>query len=265
MDNLLDLQPKQWNLLVSPPRTKLLVDIAHLAYSDELVVLDCGRKYDPSIVARAARGRKEIIDRVKVQRAFTCHEASILIERTPTQNKPIVILDFLTTFQDENIKINTRKYLLENSLRHIQRLSQSAGVAVSVNHPPTSSDAIPLFERLQSATSHIASFEPSGKEKPHSGFLSNKATPTITDTLHREEENLARYRRALRREDQTAFDDLFISAYKHRSAAAYAGHLLPFETFLLSSEIENIKKIKKLEERISRLESLLDRFLSDQE
>ena len=123
MNNLLDLHPKQWNLLVSPPRTKLLVDIARLAYSDELVVLDCGRKYDPSIVARAARGRKEIIDRVKVQRAFTCHEASKLIERTPTQNKPIVILDFLTTFQDENIKINTRKYLLENSLRHIRRLS----------------------------------------------------------------------------------------------------------------------------------------------
>jgi len=265
MNNLLDLQPKQWNLLVSPPRAKLLVDIARLAYSDELVVLDCGRKYDPSIVARAAKGQKEIIDRVKVQRAFTCYEASKLIERTPTQNKPIVILDFLTTFQDENIKINTRKYLLENSLRHIQRLSRSAGVAVSVNQPPISSDAAPLFERLQSATPHIESYEPSGRERPSSEFLSNKGTPTITDILHREEENLARFRRALRKEDQIIFDDLFTSAYKHRAAAAYAGHLLPFETFLLSMEVENLKKIKKLEERIGNLESLLERFVSNQQ
>ena len=35
---------------------------------------------------------------------------------------------------------------------------------------------------------------------------------TITDILHREEANLTKYRRALRREDQIIFDDLFTAA-----------------------------------------------------
>lgn len=265
MAQFLDLQPKRWNLLISPPQEELFVGIVCLAHNAELTVLDCGRKYDPSIVARAARGRKEIIDRIKVQRAFTCHEVSKLIRQTSTQNNPIVILDLLSTFQDENVKIGTRKYLLENSLHHIHRLNQSAGLAVCVNHPPASSDAVPLFERLQSATPHIANYVSGGNEKSQSRFLSSRGAPTITDILHREEENLARFRRALRKEDQIIFDDLFVSAYKHRSAAAYAGHLLPFETFLLSMEVENRKKIKKLEEKISNLEGLLKQFLSNQQ
>ena len=71
---------------------------------------------------------------------------------------------------------------------------------------------------------------------------------TITDILHREEANLTRYRRALRREDQIIFDDLFTAAYKHRAASGYAGHLLPFETFLLSMLIEEHNEVKQLRE-----------------
>lgn len=71
-------------------------------------------------------------------------------------------------------------------------------------------------------------------------------TPTITDLLHREQSNLADFRRALRREDQLIFDDLFVAAYKHRAAAAYAGHLLPFETFLLSGWLEDHREVMRL-------------------
>lgn len=69
---------------------------------------------------------------------------------------------------------------------------------------------------------------------------------TITDILHREEANLTKYRRALRREDQIIFDDLFTAAYKHRAASGYSGHLLPFETFLLSMLIEEHKEVKQM-------------------
>ena len=73
-------------------------------------------------------------------------------------------------------------------------------------------------------------------------------TPTITDILHSEERNLARFRRALRREDKLVFDDLFVAAYKHRAAANYAGHLLPFETFLLCMQLESHKKSMQVKE-----------------
>lgn len=83
-------------------------------------------------------------------------------------------------------------------------------------------------------------------------------TPTITDILHAEEANLAKFRRALRREDQVVFDDLFVAAYKHRAAAAYAGHLLPFETFLLSMQIENHKEVIHLRAKIENLQKMLE-------
>jgi len=89
-------------------------------------------------------------------------------------------------------------------------------------------------------------------------------TPTITDILHAEEANLAKFRRALRKEDQIVFDDLFIAAYKHRAAAAYAGHLLPFETFLLSMQIEDHKEVLHLREEVKMLHEQLAQILSKQ-
>ena len=85
-------------------------------------------------------------------------------------------------------------------------------------------------------------------------------TPTITDILHAEEANLARFRRALRREDQIVFDDLFTAAYKHRAAAAYAGHLLPFETFLLAMQIEDHKEVMHLRAEIENMRKMLEAF-----
>ena len=81
-------------------------------------------------------------------------------------------------------------------------------------------------------------------------------TPTITDILHAEEANLAKFRRALRREDQIVFDDLF--------TAAYAGHLLPFETFLLAMQIENHKEVMHLREEINALREQLKQFMTSQ-
>ncbi len=89
-------------------------------------------------------------------------------------------------------------------------------------------------------------------------------TPTITDILHREEANLAKFRRALRREDQVVFDDLFVAAYKHRAAASYAGHLLPFETFLLSMQIEDHKEVMYLRREVESLRKQMAAIKADQ-
>ena len=89
-------------------------------------------------------------------------------------------------------------------------------------------------------------------------------TPTITDVLHREEANLAKFRRALRREDQLVFDDLFVAAYKHRAAASYAGHLLPFETFLLAMQIEDHKEVMHLRGELESLREKIKKMLPNE-
>ena len=158
MNEILDLHPKQWKLIIAPPRKRLLIAIAYLARNIPLMVLDCGRQFDSSIVARAARGQQEIIDNIKIQRAFTCYEVVKLLEQKQVGNTPVILLDFLSTFYDENVKISELKFLLENSIRHFQRLSYGAGLAVSIYPPPNPPDAIYLFERLQSVTPYISAY-----------------------------------------------------------------------------------------------------------
>jgi aryl-alcohol dehydrogenase-like predicted oxidoreductase len=57
-------------------------------------------------------------------------------------------------------------------------------------------------------------------------------------------------RRALRRSDQIALDDLFASAHKHIAAAGYAAHALPFETFLLAMLLEEHKQVMHLRQQM---------------
>lgn len=80
-----------------------------------------------------------------------------------------------------------------------------------------------------------------------------RTMPSITQAFIEEQEAFGRFRRALRRTDQLALDDLFASARQHLAAAAYASHALPMETFLLSMLLEQHKLVLHLR---TELESL---------
>lgn len=73
-----------------------------------------------------------------------------------------------------------------------------------------------------------------------------RTLPSITISFMQEQEAFSRFRRALRRADQLALDDLFSSARKHLAAAAYAAHALPMETFLLAMLLEEHKEVMRL-------------------
>ncbi len=77
-----------------------------------------------------------------------------------------------------------------------------------------------------------------------------RTLPSITQLFQQEEQSLNRFRRALRRADQRALDDLLDAAQKHLSAAAYAASPLPFELFLLAMLLEEHKKVLRLEQAL---------------
>ena len=77
-----------------------------------------------------------------------------------------------------------------------------------------------------------------------------RTLPSITQAFLKEQESFSRFRRALRRSDQVALDDLFAAAHKHLAAAAYAAHALPFETFLLAMLLEEHKEILRLRQLV---------------
>ena len=80
-----------------------------------------------------------------------------------------------------------------------------------------------------------------------------RTLPSITQNFLEEQQSFARFRRALRRSDQLALDDLFASARQHLAASAYASHALPFEVFLLSMFLEEHKQVMRLRQRVDGL------------
>lgn len=73
-----------------------------------------------------------------------------------------------------------------------------------------------------------------------------RTLPSITQSLSEEQAAFSRFRRALRRSDQLALDELFVAARQHMAAAAYAANLLPMETFLLAMLLEEHKEVIRL-------------------
>lgn len=76
---------------------------------------------------------------------------------------------------------------------------------------------------------------------------------TATQLFQEEQAAFARFRRALRREDQLVLDALFAAAHQHLAAVSYAAHVTPFETLLLAMLIEEHKEVRRL---LHRLEAL---------
>jgi len=82
-----------------------------------------------------------------------------------------------------------------------------------------------------------------------------RTLPSITQAFLQERQSLARFRRALRREDQRILDELLAASRQHLAAAAYASHLLPFEVMLLSMLLEQHKEVVRLRRQLEAIRS----------
>jgi hypothetical protein len=163
LDPYIDPKAGSWTLLVGPSslNTSLLQGIAHLlalgvqvqvAEHAGVRVLDGGNRFNAYTLARAARGRQEVLNRITVARAFTCYQVLTLLESTPASDGPFVILDLLRTFYDESVQAGERQRLLRACIAQMQRLEQASGGLVSV-HPPAipSPAAVALLGMLEQA------------------------------------------------------------------------------------------------------------------
>ena len=85
-----------------------------------------------------------------------------------------------------------------------------------------------------------------------------RTLPSITQSLNEEQAAFSRFRRALRRSDQLALDELFVAARQHLAAAAYAANLLPMETFLLAMLLEEHKEVIRLRAQVDRIQNRVE-------
>src|SRR5215211_4437819 len=80
----------------------------------------------------------------------------------------------------------------------------------------------------------------------------------FSQVLAERQQELSKFRRALRAEDQQAFDALFEQARIHIQAAVYYSNPDPAEAFFLSVLIETWKQVDSLQSRLEELEGKLN-------
>ena len=77
-----------------------------------------------------------------------------------------------------------------------------------------------------------------------------RTTPTATMLIQYEQSSWSQFRRALRKEDQRIFDQLFTYAKINLPAISIQAHPIPFESILLSMLLEQQKQIGVLTDKL---------------
>jgi len=76
-------------------------------------------------------------------------------------------------------------------------------------------------------------------------------------------ESWGKFRRALRREDQEALDELFRAARLQLAGSAYAARPIPFESIAMCMLLAQHRMIADLQKRMKRMEEAHDEDTDD--
>jgi hypothetical protein len=137
-NQLPSLVPGRVSLVVTPDSASgVLFDlVARLALHAPLYILDCGNTFQGYRLARSLHrqtaGVEAVMKRIMLSRAFTCYQVETLLCEEAFAIQPILVLDFLATFYDQNVRAAERRRLLNLCVRRLQELGQRAPVGVWV-------------------------------------------------------------------------------------------------------------------------------------
>lgn len=151
----------------------MLALAARIALHNPLRVLDGGNRFNAYVVAQELRRLRrrnpaEALARIRVARAFTCHQVLALLTATPPEPVPTLAIDILDTFYDESVPLDERLQLARQTAARLRLLSRHAAVIVSVRPPPPPHiDPTGLLDVLQDAADTAWMLElPAPQEQP---------------------------------------------------------------------------------------------------
>lgn len=137
---------------------RMLQLISTLALRQSVTVLDCGNRSNMYAVARLIRPYTSdpvsVMNNIRLSRAFTCYQVLAMIQATARypMNGPLVLLDLLATFLDEDVKLKDSQRLLGHSLSLLTRLSHQVPVVISTRPlPPIAENRGILLEELKAS------------------------------------------------------------------------------------------------------------------
>ena len=144
LENSIELRLGHFYLILAPRRIgRSLMNAlaARLSLAGPVLVLDGGNAFDAHGIARQVRRQTvempAALGRLRVSRAFTCHQMVAMLGAQIPGQQPVLALDLLATFLDENENLRERTRLLGQAIGYLKRLSAAAALAVSVTSSPT--------------------------------------------------------------------------------------------------------------------------------
>lgn len=120
----------QISLLIAPSSaiTVLMEMTAQIALQRHILILDGGNRFDGYGLAQTLRKHtvniNPALQNVLLSRIFTCYQMKAFLSEFNDNTLPILVLDLLATFLDENVKLPMRQSLLSDCLSCLQKLSR---------------------------------------------------------------------------------------------------------------------------------------------
>ena len=135
---------------------------AQLVLRGEVTVLDGGNRFQAYRVAHLIRRQtpdvRAAAERLFIRRAFTCYQMLALLENTPSERQPFLVLDLLATFYDDHVPTHEASRLLDACLTQLERLHSAAPVAITLAPPQVEERAF-LVERVCSKADQLFTLE----------------------------------------------------------------------------------------------------------
>ena len=158
MDTLSNIRyPRKFILVVSPDPAHAAITelIARLALHGSLYVL-AGSDWLPvyqlaHLIRRSAPAVKQTLRHVRTARAFTCYQLLDLIANIRPDEEPLLLPDFLHSFQDDDIPLQVRFRVLRQCCDHLGRLAMRKTVVVFAQELPTENNMAFLSILAESA------------------------------------------------------------------------------------------------------------------
>ncbi len=145
-------------VVIGLPDSDLILNlIAQLARLHPLRVIVGGNRFDAHQLARIIRRHTvqldQTLERIQQARPFTCYQTlKLLAETEPAA--PLVVLDLLTTFYDQNISDSESMRLVHLATSHLQRLGRQVPVLVTLR-PAAIQSRSALVEIVQAAADQL--------------------------------------------------------------------------------------------------------------
>jgi len=130
--------------------------IAKLSLLQRVTVLDCGNRSNMYSVAKLIRPYTSdpvrVMRNIRLSRAFTCYQVVAMLQAVAANppQEPLVVLDLLATFLDEDVELKDAQRLMDHSLGFLTQLSASAPVVIQcTTHPSYCPAACHLLELIK--------------------------------------------------------------------------------------------------------------------